>query len=303
MVASMKSLVFTTVAGALLATSASGTAVGEPFDQWFYLQTQSANVITWGGFNASTGEFLGEGVCADAAVSVNSLSVDRDPITQTLYVLGNNGVFVNDYAANRCALNQILSVSDLPASTVSLRGVSLNDAATRLYVLWYDGDSATYVISTVDLSTETIVDSLDLQSANLIATDAEKLALLDGSFYIASSDNRLWEFDAASGNELAVHPGPVGAGRPLGLDRAGDGLIHGVVTLDGQEVAAFTTFNPANSTWSPLVPTSYQRLGYTYVEADPVLAETGFDSAGFFVGSAALVAVGGLAVFRRRIRR
>jgi hypothetical protein len=302
MTASIKTLAITTLAGALLATSASGAAIGEPFGQWFYLQTVSANVITWGGFHSATGEFLGEGACVDAVVPVDSLSVDRDPVTQELYVLGSTGVFVNNFATNRCELTQILSPADLPASTVSLRGVSLNDVSTRLYVLWYDGDSSTYVVSTVDLSTNTIIDSLDLQSANLIATDAEKLAFLDGVFYISSSDNRLWQFDAANGNQLSVHSGPVGAGTSLGLDRASDGRIHEVVTLDGQATVAFSTFNPSNSTWSPLVTTTYPRIGYTFIEADHALAETGFDASGLTLTAVALAGAGAVAL-RRRARR
>ena len=298
-----KFLTAATLAGLLLATGASGAAVGLPFDHWFYFQTQASNVITWGGFNASTGDFLGEGVCVDPIVPVNDLSVDRDPVTQELYLLGNSGVYRNDFVANRCELDQILATADFPASTVSLRGVSLNDDSTALYVLWFDGDSSAYVVSTVDLSTNMIVESLNLQSDDIIYTDAQLLTYFDGTFYIASSDNRLWEFDMISGNQVAVHAGPIGGETPLGLDRSSDGLLHEVVSLEGQQDVSFTTFNPSSESWSVLVPTTYPRMGYTYIEADPELANTGVDSGGIALAAASLLAVGGAIALRRRARR
>ena len=298
-----KTLTTVSVASALLAGGASAAVATSNADEWFYYETVQANVITWGGFRAATGSFLGEGLCVDPVVGVNSLIVDRDPVTEKLYVLGATGVFTVDFATDRCTLVEILVPADLPSASVSLRGLTLNDSATELDVLWYDGEHVEYVVTTVNPSDGAIIRSVSLDSVNLVVTHAGAITRIENTIFVSTANGRLRGFDAVTGEELWDVAGPPGTSLPKALDRSSDGLIQLVTvrTSDGQVV--FSTFDPADSSWSTVVPTNYPRDGYTYIDVDSDnLANTGIDPTGLVLAAGSLLGAGAI-VARRRARR
>lgn len=302
-----KTLATVAAASVLLAGSANTAVATSNSDEWAYFFTQPSNVVTWGGFSAATGSFLGEGFCVDPIVSVSSLTIDRDPVSETLYFVGDAGVFTVDYAADRCTVTELLPTSDFPATLLSFRGISVNETSTALEVLWYNGDSAEYESSTVNIADGSISRTLALDSTNLIYTDAMAMTRIGDVVYIASSGNQLWAFDAVTGDENWVEDGPSGAGSAIALDRSSDGLIQLVTVRTSDETIVFTTFDPADSSWSTLVPTNYPRAGYTYVEVDvevdsDKLAVTGIDPTGLVLAAGSLLGVGAI-VARRRARR
>jgi hypothetical protein len=298
-----KTLATVAAATVLLAGGASTAVATSNSDEWFYFFTQPSNLVTWGGFSGTTGSFLGEGFCVDPIVSVNSLTIDRDPVSETLYFVGASGVFTVDYVADRCTLSELLPTSDFPATLVSFRGISLNAASTALEVLWYNGDSAEYESSTVNIADGSISRTLALDSTNLIYTDAMAMTRIGDVIYIASSENQLWAFDAVSGDEDWVAGGPSGAGSAIALDRSSDGLIQLVTVRTRDGKIGFSTFDPAASSWSTVVPTNYPRGGYTYIDVDSDnLANTGVDPTGLVLAAGSLLALGAI-VARRRARR
>jgi len=298
-----KFLAAVAAAGALLAGGASTAFATSSSDEWFFYETVQANVVLWGGFNASTGNFMGEGACADAVVGVNSSVVERVPETEKLYVLGLTGVFTVDYATDRCTLVEYLLPADFPSSSVSLRGLSLNNSSTELDVLWYDGENVEYVVTTVNPSNGAIIRSVTLESTNLVATHGGAMTRIGDIFYVSSSDGRLWGFDAVTGEELWVEAGPPGTAFPAALDRSSDGLVQEVTVRTGDGKTVFATFDPVESSWSTLVSIDHPRAGYTYIDVDSDnLANTGIDPTGLALVAGSLLGVGAI-VARRRARR
>lgn len=296
-------------AAAVLLTNGFGSAHAmAQSDTWFYFKTVPANFVTWGGFDAESGGFLGEGVCGDdAVVPVAVVQVDRDPVTADLFVLGSEGVFTVDYTNARCEFSEIIVPAEFPIDLadeyVSLRGISLNVARTAVDVLWFDEFGGDYCVSEIDVSTGDIISTVELYSADLIMTDAQAMTRIGDIVYVASSDNHLWAFDVTTGDQMSRTDGPLGATVALGLDRSTDGKIHIATAMEGTENIGFSTFDPTTSSWSDLVDTTYPRTGYTYIESVPELASTGVNAAGFALVGAALVATGAIVALRRRARR
>lgn len=227
-----------------------------------------------------------------------------DPINNIAYFAAAGELYRYDLSTTGDS-RLVAELSDLPSSNPDFRGLAIDDASGKLFVLWYDGDASHYYLNEFDTETETfIVEGLELDDY-LITNDAYDIAIAGDYLYTLTSGDAIVVLDLASGESVAEIAYPFNSYIANAIDTDADGNLR--VALLNEDDDYDSHVFVYDGSWSDEVDLSDNLAGLAWweiadVNGEEALADTGIDASIPLAAGAALVAAG-VVTLRRRARR